>query len=372
MRTGVASVVGIWTPDRRLRVFISSTLGELADERRAVERAVSSLRLTPVLFELGARPHPPRDVYRAYLAQSDIFVGLYWQSYGQVPAGMRVSGLEEEFDLSSELPRLLYTKAPAPDRDPRLTELLSRVKDQTSYRHFGTTTELARLVRDDIAALLSERFDTSSADAAAESSTARTESRRRGARSLPVSTTKLIGRDEAVDEVAELLRRPETRLVTLTGAGGVGKTRLAAAVGERVRGGFPAGVVFVPLAAVTEPRLVWAVVGRAAGADITGTGDPLRALIEQLGDARCLLILDNLEQVVDVASDLDALLTACAQVTVLATSRTALRLRAEQEYPVPPLSTGDPTMPVDEIASLPAVALFLDRARAVNSHFALN
>lgn len=74
--------VVIQTPDQRLRVFISSTLGELADERQAVSRAVSALRLTPVMFESGARPHPPRDLYRAYLTQSDVFIGLYWQRYG--------------------------------------------------------------------------------------------------------------------------------------------------------------------------------------------------------------------------------------------------------------------------------------------------
>src|SRR6185312_2491761 len=98
----------IRTPDRRLRVFVSSTLGELAEERRAVSRAVSALRLTPIMFEQGARAHPPQDVYRAYLAQSDVFIGLYWQRYGQAPPGMDASGLEEEYDLSAELPRLLY------------------------------------------------------------------------------------------------------------------------------------------------------------------------------------------------------------------------------------------------------------------------
>src|SRR5262249_32612649 len=146
------------TPDQRLRVFVSSTLGELADERRAVLRAISTLRLTPVLFELGARPHPPQELYRAYLAQSDVFIGLYWQRYGQIAPGMQVSGLEEESGLSGAMPRLLYFKAPAPDRDPRLTDLLSRVKQQASYRTFRTPAELDRLVRDDLATLLSERF----------------------------------------------------------------------------------------------------------------------------------------------------------------------------------------------------------------------
>src|SRR5262244_2805643 len=114
----------IRTPDQRLRVFVSSTLGELAEERRAVARAIAALRLTPVMFELGARPHPPQELYRAYLAQSDVFIGLYWQRYGWIGPGMRVSGLEEEFHLSRSMPRLLYVKTPAPEREARLTAMI--------------------------------------------------------------------------------------------------------------------------------------------------------------------------------------------------------------------------------------------------------
>jgi hypothetical protein len=86
------------------------------------------LRLTPVMFELGARPHPPRELYRAYLAQSDVFVGIYWQRYGWVAPGESVSGLEDEYLLSGDRPKLIYVKAPAVDREPRLTELLHRVQ----------------------------------------------------------------------------------------------------------------------------------------------------------------------------------------------------------------------------------------------------
>ena len=143
--------VMIRTPDQRLRVFVSSTLGELAEERRAVSCAISALRLTPVMFELGARPHPPQEVYRAYLAQSDVFIGLYWQSYGWISPGMDISGPEDEFELSAALPRMLYVKAPAPDREPRLADLLSRVKRDVSCRTFGAPAELGRLVRDDAA-----------------------------------------------------------------------------------------------------------------------------------------------------------------------------------------------------------------------------
>src|SRR5215468_6745682 len=113
----------IRTPDQRLRVFVSSTLEELADERAAVSRAVSALRLTPVMFELGARPHPPQELYRAYLAQSDIFIGLYWQRYGWVGPGMDISGLEDEFESSRALPRLLYVKGPAPGMEPGLSRM---------------------------------------------------------------------------------------------------------------------------------------------------------------------------------------------------------------------------------------------------------
>src|SRR6185437_4650140 len=162
-RGGVPASEGdmaIRTPDQRLRVFVSSALGELAAERRAVSRAITALRLTPVMFELGARPHPPQELYRAYLAQSDVFIGLYWQRYGWVGPGMDISGLEDEFRLSERFPRLLYVKEPAPDREPRLAEMLSRIEAEgrDSYRHFRTARELGRLVRDDLATLLSERF----------------------------------------------------------------------------------------------------------------------------------------------------------------------------------------------------------------------
>ena len=148
----------IQTPDQRLRVFVSSTIDDLGDERRAVSRAISALRLTPVMFELGARPHPPQELYRAYLSQSDVFIGLYWQRYGEIAPDVGLSGLEDEYQRSRRLPRLLYVKTPAPDREPRLAELLSQIENEASYRLFRTPAELARLVRDDLATLLSERF----------------------------------------------------------------------------------------------------------------------------------------------------------------------------------------------------------------------
>src|SRR5690349_19647841 len=187
----------IRTPDRRLRVFVSSTLRELAEERRAVSRAISALRLTPVMFEAGARPYPPQDVYRAYLAQSDVFVGLYWQRYGWVGPGMQISGLEEEFDLSRALPRLMYVKTPAPARGPGRADLLARIKGEASvsYRSFRTAGELGRLVRDDLATLLSERFAAGSVPAAGPGVAPAPSAPRRAPGRLPAAATSLVDRE---------------------------------------------------------------------------------------------------------------------------------------------------------------------------------
>src|SRR5438034_3488305 len=134
----------IRTPDQRVRVFVSSTLDELAPERQAAREAITQLRLIPVLFESGARPYPPRELYRAYLAQSDIFLGLYWQRYGWVAPTMQVSGLEDEYQLATDKPRLIYLKTPARAREPRLQALLDRIRaeDTASYQKFATAEEL--------------------------------------------------------------------------------------------------------------------------------------------------------------------------------------------------------------------------------------
>jgi predicted ATPase len=188
-----------------------------------------------------------------------------------------------------------------------------------------------------------------------------------------VGTTSLVGRERDIGEVADLLGQPGMRMLTLTGPGGIGKTRLALAVGERVHDRFAAGTVFVPLATVTQPEAALAGVGRALGVEL-GTGPPLQALVEHLGDGRWLLILDNLEQVVEIAFDLDQLLGRCPGLVILATSLTVLRLRAEREYPVLPLPLPAdlPAVRLDELISqFPAIALFVDRARAVRYDFTL-
>jgi Domain of unknown function (DUF4062) len=150
----------ILTPDQRVRVFISSTLEELAAERAAARRAIRRLHLVPVWYESGARPHPPRSMYRAYVEQSQVFVGIYWQRYGWVAPGMEISGLEDEYRLAAGKPMLLYLKRPAPGQEPRLAAMIDTIRaaGTVSYRTFATPRELERLLADDLAVLLSESF----------------------------------------------------------------------------------------------------------------------------------------------------------------------------------------------------------------------
>ena len=357
----------IRTPDQRLRVFVSSTLRELAAEREAARDAVTGLRLVPVMFELGARPYPPRPVYRAYLAQSQVFVGIYWQSYGWVAPGEEVSGLEDEYRLSARLPRLIYVKSPAPDREPRLAEMLARIQDEggVSYQHFADPAELQRLVGNDLAVLLSERFEMSRApDSAAGDAPL--------AGALPAPATPLVGREGEAAAVEDLVVRAGARLVTLTGPGGVGKTRLAVEAAQRLGPGFADGVRFVELASVSSADLVAAAV--ATGLGLTTTGDKLITDLQSyLRARRLLLVLDNFEQVVGAAPLLAELLGAAPGVVVLVTSRVVLRLSGEHEFPVPPLpvppagSSPDP----EELERYASVALFTERAHAADPGFEL-
>src|SRR5215469_13710618 len=158
--TSPTAASSIRTPDQRLRVFVSSTLDELGPERRAAREAIAALRLTPVFFVAGARPYQPSEVYRAYLAQSDIFIGIYWQRYGWVAPSMEISGLEEEYLLSEGKTRLIYVKRPAPEREPRLQQLLDRIRNEhaTTYQKFSTSAELHDLLANDLAQLLTDRF----------------------------------------------------------------------------------------------------------------------------------------------------------------------------------------------------------------------
>jgi predicted ATPase/class 3 adenylate cyclase len=188
---------------------------------------------------------------------------------------------------------------------------------------------------------------------------------------LPVQLTTFVGREAQIDAVKRQLLG--TRLLTLTGTGGTGKTRLALRVAEEIAHDYHDGAWFVPLAAVTDPALVPSAIVASLGiAEVPGT-PALERLREVLAGRRQLIVLDNFEQVQAAAPDVGAILRAAPGVAIIATSRGSLRVDGERELPVPPLGLPDLARlpPVDVLARSEAVALFVERAQAARPDFAL-
>jgi predicted ATPase/transcriptional regulator with XRE-family HTH domain len=190
---------------------------------------------------------------------------------------------------------------------------------------------------------------------------------------VPTPLTRLIGRIQEVAAARNALLQADTRLLTLIGPPGIGKTRLSVQVASELRDAFADGVFFVALAPIGAPNLVAATIAQRLGVTETG-GQPLvERLCSALRDKRLLLVLDNFEQVVAAAPLVVELLEASVGLKVLATSRAALQVRGERLFPVPPLLLPDLAQlpPTAVLARNPAVALFVERARAVKPDFAL-
>jgi predicted ATPase len=361
----------IRTPDYHLRVFVSSTMKELAEERKVVRQAIRTLRLAPVMFEIGARPHPAEELYQSYLSQSQIFIGIYWQSYGWIAPGNQISGLEDEYNLSSNMPRLIYIKNPAPEREPALADLLKRIRNDntSSYTYFSTAEELSELVQNDLAVLLSERFES-----ALHRSQPNLSAKNHKTSNIPIPRNPLVGRENEYAQICDLLKREDIALITLTGPGGTGKSRLAIQVGLEMLEHFKDGVFLTGLESITDPDLVIPTIAQSFSLRETPDGLSIHDMLrEYLQDKHTLLLLDNFEQVVESANFVAELLEMCPGLKCIVTSRTPLRLRAEKEFPVHPLSV--PPLhdtPAPELLSkYAAVELFTQRAQAVRPDFSI-
>jgi predicted ATPase/serine/threonine protein kinase len=245
-------------------------------------------------------------------------------------------------------------QAPAP-----FIWIVERCLAKDPGQRYGSTRDLAREL-----AAVRERL----ADAPARNSEARPNN-------LPVQRTAFIGREPEATALRQLLSREDVRLVTLTGPGGIGKTRLALQVAGEIATEFPEGVCFVALSAVGEPGLIASAIAQAVGVSETGNQSPQESLKEYVRGMRqpMLLLLDNFEHLVAGAPFLAQLLTIGPKLKAVVTSQAPLHVYGEHEFPVPPLALPDlkSIPPLEVLSRLAAIALFVERARAVKHEFAL-
>jgi len=250
------------------------------------------------------------------------------------------------------------------DIPPALDALIVKLLSKQPHERPGTAAEVRRSLQQ-----LTERATDSLSPPAGD----RLPSPGKHPSNLPVQPTPFIGREIELEAVRLELARPEVRLLTLTGPGGTGKTRLALQVVADLRNGFADGVFFVPLAAIRDPALVMPAIAQTLDVREAEGHGLLETLRDYLRDKHILLVLDNFEHLVQAAPAVSDLLAAAPHLSALITSRASLRVYGEHTYLVPPLGLPDPQdlPPLERLAEVEAVQLFIQRARAAKADFAI-
>ncbi len=348
------------TAARTVRVHLSIDDVELPHEAHAVREALTTLRA---------------DLDVPDVRGADIFVGVYGDRYGEIDLDRGVSRLESDYLAAGRRPRLVYVMPGSGERDDHLALLLKRIQadDLTSYRRVSGAEELARLVADDVSMVLTEAFTGGGTPGIPQQSAAPNPEYagpRPGPRArIPAPWHRLVGRDREVEEVCALITR-DARLVTLTGPGGIGKSRLAIEVATCSETQFRDGAWFVDLAGVRDPALVAPTVAHALGVRESAGALPVQSLKSYLASMNALILLDSFENVTTAAPLVLDMLASAPGVRFFVTSRSVLRVRGEQEYPLPPLRV--PDAGDTDPAHSAALELFLERAAAANPHRALS
>jgi len=357
-------------------------LAKLAPEGGAMNPSSmeTAERLTGVGSAIGTIPYmSPEQVRGEELdVRTDIFsfgVVLYEAVTGALPFRGETPGLITDAILNRRpVPPMRLN----PDLSPKLEDVIHKALEKERRLRYQSAaeirTDLLRLKRDfdsgRTAAVVTEPESRPAGKSAQEEAEI-------PSTNLPVQRTKLVGRAKEVAAAKELLLRPDVRLVTVTGPGGIGKTRLAVEVARELDEQFPNGAHFVPLSAINDPGLVIPAILQTLKIREAGAQSPLEILTKNLQQslrAPMLFLLDNFEHLVQVAPQLTELLTASPHLKIMVTSRAALHVYGEHEFPVPALAVPDlRSLPgLEALAQYPAVALFVERALAAKSDFELD
>jgi tetratricopeptide (TPR) repeat protein len=287
----------ILTADQRIRLFVSSTIPDLKPERAATRAAIEDLKLHSVLFEPEARPHSAQDVYRALLAQSQIYIGIFGTSYGYVAPDMNVSGIEDEYNLSlsAGMPQFVYVKQTSEPRDERLDALLKRLRNSGNivYSRFTTCEELADRIKNDVMLFLSERWQLASPPSTHGRVPVALHSYLQDLH-VRMQGQALVPRERIVDALRGKLQ--QSRVLLLKGDPGIGKTFLLGGMGSTDN------ALYVSLRNKTTQQ-VCVYLGshlasrRNSNIPSAPTEEEARSVLqEELAKSTALLLIDDVEQ----------------------------------------------------------------------------